>query len=543
MAQNNKTAEDFAKMQKEISISEFFEKNKHLLGFDNPTKALMMVVKEAVDNSIDATVEAGILPDIKVRVEEQANDIFKISVEDNGPGIVKAQIPKIFGKLLYGSKFHRLKQQMGQQGIGISASVMFSQLTTGNASRIFSKPASRKKTYMFEIRIDTRKNEAEIVKEDDINDSRSIKNHGTRIELKVKGRYRRKQGIDDYLKQIAVANPFAKITYYAPDKRRLVFERTVNELPREAREMKPHPYGVEFGTLFRMLKMTKSHSVEAFLQNDFSSVGNKAAKLIAKTARLTGKEKPKKLDREQIEKLLGAMQKTKIQRPPTDCLSPIGEEELKKGLENLYPEADFVVTKTRKPEVYRGNPFIIETGIVYDKNLDKDRQIKIIRLANKVPLLYQAGAGAVNESITGISWKRYGMQQSRKSIPSGPFVVVVHMCSTWVPFISESKEAIAPYPEIIKEIKLALQDCARVLKTHLRKQIRAKHETKRLQIFESYLPLIAESATELAEMKKKPNIKPIINKVIKVGLIAEDAKALAEMEKPRKLKIIGGSDD
>src|SRR5579864_7026577 len=123
------TAQSMAANQRDISVSEFFAKNRHLLGFDNPRKALLTTVKEAVDNSLDACEEAGILPNVTVVIEATGPNRYKIGVQDNGPGIVKKQIPLIFGKLLYGSKFHRLRMSRGQQGIGISAAGMYGMLT------------------------------------------------------------------------------------------------------------------------------------------------------------------------------------------------------------------------------------------------------------------------------------------------------------------------------------------------------------------------------------------------------------------------------
>ncbi|MEK7394807.1 MAG: ATP-binding protein, partial [Fibrobacterota bacterium] len=112
-----------AKKQQEISVADFFAKNRHMLGFDNTRKALLTAVKEAVDNSLDACEEARILPRIRVEIRkvEGTEDHYVLSVRDNGPGIVKAQIPRVFAKLLYGSKFHRLRMSRGQQRIGISA--------------------------------------------------------------------------------------------------------------------------------------------------------------------------------------------------------------------------------------------------------------------------------------------------------------------------------------------------------------------------------------------------------------------------------------
>lgn len=516
-----KTAVEMAKEQREISISEFFEKNKHLLGFDNPTKALLIAVKEAVDNSTDAAEEAGILPNIKVKVKNTKNDVFFISVEDNGPGIVKEQIPRVFGKLLYGSKFHRFKQSIGQQGIGISAVCLYSQLTTGKPIKVFSKTEQDKKTHELHIKINTKKNEPEIIYEGVVeNGTKCIKDHGVRVEFELVGRYRRTQGVDEYLQQVSIANPFVNITYSAPNGRKLVFKRVVNKLPKEPKEIKPHPYGIEFGIFLRMISETKAKTVNKLLQSEFSSVGTASAKQICKIARIDANRNPKQLTREEMEKLMRAMQKIKLQRPPLDVLSPIGKEALEVGLRRRFPEAELIATVSRHPDVYRGIPFQIETALVYDnKNFDKEKSVELMRFANRIPLLYQAGACACYEAVTTMSWKRYGLQQAGKNLPVGPCIILIHMCSSWVPFISESKEAIASYPKIVKEMKLALQDCGRSLKLYLRKQLRAKQESRRLHIFEDYIPIIIESAKELSEEKENIDPKVIIEKVVRKELI------------------------
>src|SRR5262245_39644270 len=130
------TAADMAEKQREISVSEFFTKNRHLLGFDSPAKALLTTVKEAVDNALDACEEGGLLPDLLIEIQEISETRYRVAVQDNGPGIVKAQVPRIFGQLLYGSKFHRLRQSRGQQGIGISGAALYGQLTTGKGRRV-----------------------------------------------------------------------------------------------------------------------------------------------------------------------------------------------------------------------------------------------------------------------------------------------------------------------------------------------------------------------------------------------------------------------
>ncbi|MBI2076709.1 MAG: DNA topoisomerase VI subunit B [Candidatus Aenigmarchaeota archaeon] len=522
-----KTAEEMAKEQKEISVSEFFEKNKHLLGFDNPTKALLMAVKEACDNSLDACQDAGVLPDIAVKIKSLSEEKFRITVQDNGPGIVKEQIPRIFGKLLYGSKFHKRQQNRGQQGIGISAVLLYSQLTTGSPFRVWSKIASSKKVNYYELFINTLKNEPDIVKENILEDG--LGEHGVKIEMELIGRYRKAQGPDDYLRQTSISNPFAKITYHAPDDTKVIFQRSSNELPKPPKEIKPHPYGVEFGILLRMLGLTKSKTLQSFLSNEFSSVGSETAKEICKTARLLDK-KPQELTREEIEKLLNAMQKVKIQRPPLDCLSPIGKKELEKDLKKEYPNAELIVVETREPAVYRGSPFQIEIGIVYG-GLPQDQQIEIVRIANRVPLLYQAGACATIEAAKDVDWKRYGLQQSANSLPFGPLVLVIHMCSTWVPFVSESKEAIAPYPEIVKEIKLAIQETSRELSRFLSGKRRAGAEKRRMQIFERYASPVIEAVSKLTEGDAKKIEKKFMELLSNRSKLNEFAKQESTEEK------------
>ncbi len=514
-------------MQKEISVSEFFEKNKHLLGFDNPTKALLMAVKEAVDNSLDACQAADILPEVTVKIKNLAEDKFRVTIEDNGPGIVREQIPKVFGKLLYGSKFHTRMQNRGQQGIGISAVLLYCQLTTGTPFRIWSKISSEKKVHYYELSMDTLKNEPNIIKNDMLDDG--LGEHGIKIEMELTGRYRKSQGVDDYLKQTYIANPFAKIVYHAPDGTKMTFQRSVNELPKPAKEIQPHPYGMEFGILLRMLAATKSRTLQSFLSNEFSSVGSQTAGEICRTARLDKDKKPPELMHDEIEKLINAMQKVKIQRPPLDCLSPIGDKELEKALKREYADAELVTVRTREPDVYRGNPFQVEIGIVYGGSVLKpDQPIEVVRLANRVPLLYQAGACATMEASKDVDWKRYGLQQSVNSLPAGPVVLIIHMCSTWVPFISESKEAIAPYPEIIKEIKLGIQDAARELYRYLSGKRRAGEQKRRIQIFERYTPEVADALAKLASA----NAKEIENK-LKVMLSDKiRLKEFAETEAP-----------
>ena len=533
--QSRRSAESLAKKQREISVSEFFAKNRHLLGFDNPRKALLTTVKEAVDNSIDACEEAKILPDISVEIESvpEKEDRLIVTITDNGPGIVRNQIPKIFGKLLYGSKFHRLRMSRGQQGIGISAAGMYSLLTTGKPIHIISRINEKKKAHDFELQIDTTRNEPIVVRDEELEWDRP---HGTRVRLEIVGRYQKgRLSVDEYLEQVAIANPHLKMSYKSPDGKGAEFPRAVEELPREPKEIKPHPHGVELGVMMKMLHETKSRTLGGFLQSDFSRVSSGVAQKICDMAGLRTNMRPSRAAVREVEKLHKAIAKVKIMNPPTDVLSPIGEMNLLKGMHKQV-QAEFYSAVMRPPAVYRGNPFQVEVGIAYGvQGHGSDDSIRVLRFANRVPLLYQQGACAVSDSIVGTAWRNYGISQSRGSLPSGPIAIAVHLASVWVPFTSESKEAIAHYDVIIKEMKLAIQEAGRRVATFLRRRQRQTKQLQRRSIFERYIEEVAEACNELSGANQKRLMKQLQDMAVRVTKI-EEQKARKEVSPDDFLK-------
>jgi DNA topoisomerase-6 subunit B len=586
------TAESLAQKQREISVSEFFVKNRHLLGFDNPSKALLTTIKEAVDNSLDACEEAGLLPELKIEVHDLALEAakqdpeltkgegrFLVIVEDNGPGIVKQQVPRIFGKLLYGSKFHRLKQSRGQQGIGISAAAMYGQLTTGKPIRVTSRVGRRKAAHVFDIQLDTRKNEPVVTRDETLDEWHE--EHGTRVELEIVANWQQGQRfVNRYVEHTALANPHATIHYTRPvgagqranaarpGNETLTFPRATEELPKEAVEIKPHPHGVELGALMLMARESKSRDVRGFLQSTFSRVSAQAAgDILAKVPWGKKLVRPRVLgaNRAMAEELHKAIAATKLINPPTNCLSPIGDELMRKGLvsflnviesegesvdENAQldldsaamkptkkagragkagkpakggpaaasvPEAPaeegvekikghsyFIATVTRPPKVYRGNPFQVEVGLAYGGSWPPDTTIELFRFANRVPLLFQRGACGVTDAIVRTDWRNYLLSQPRGSLPVGPMALLVHIASVWVPFTSESKEAVAHYPDILKEIQLAAQECGRKLATFIRKRKAADYQAQRRSIFELYIEEVANAIGKITGRKPGP---------------------------------------
>ena len=489
------TAEDMALRQRDISVAEFFMKNRHLLGFDNPRKALLTTIKEGVDNSLDACEEAGILPDIKVAISAcQEDNRFLVSIEDNGPGVLKKQIPKIFAKLLYGSKFHQLKMSRGQQGIGISAAGMYGQITTGKPVCITSKTSRNRPAHHYRLEIDTQKNEPRIITDKEIEWKVT---RGTRVEIELEAKYHKgRQSVEEYLEQTVIANPHVTITFVTPEEETLEYKRAAKQLPDQTKEIKPHPYGVELGVLIKMLHDTQARTLQSFLHSDFSRVSTRVAKLICESAGVPERSRPSRIARQEADSLFKAINKTKLMNPPTDCLSPIGEELILAGLRKQI-EADFYTAVTRPPSVYRGNPFQIEVGLAYGGDLPADKLARMLRYANRVPLLYQQSACAITKSVLATGWRNYALQQANGALPTGPLVIMVHMASVWVPFTSESKEAVAHYPEIIKEIKLALQESGRRLALFVRRRKKAAESQRKKAYIQQYIPHIAIALREM----------------------------------------------
>jgi DNA topoisomerase VI subunit B len=566
------TAETMATRQKDIAVSEFFAKNRHLLGFDNPRKALLTSVKEAVDNSLDACEEGGILPNVTIIIEDLQPDRaatvkqsrYRVTVIDNGPGIVRKQVENVFGRLLYGSKFHRLKMSRGQQGIGISAAGMYGLITTGKPMVIHTRPSAKKPAHHIELAMNTKTNRAEVTIDRETDDFppqrfKSL-NAGTRdpaflntedyitgtsVSIELEGRYQKGRGsVDEFLELCAIANPHARITFVPPSRESadeqeelplagkppadavepaaepsapgvvaptgvdpsltttekdgvIFFPRGTDQLPPETVEIQPHPKGIELGTLIQMMKDYEDANrgggtLFNFLQEKFSRISSGKASEFCKAIGVHSRTKVGDLTPQQTEKLFHEFQGAKLPAPPTDCLAPIGVRQILAGMLKGV-KAEFYAASSREPAVYRGRPFQIEAAIAFGGEVPGDDTARVIRFANRVPLLFQQSACSSFKAVAETGWRNYNLSQPRGSVPVGPLVIMIHMASVWVPFTSESKEAIADYDEIRKEMKLALMECGRKLGTYLRKRQKMQREASRRDVFERYIGEIAKA--------------------------------------------------
>ncbi|MBC7130858.1 DNA topoisomerase VI subunit B, partial [Candidatus Bathyarchaeota archaeon] len=469
----------------EISASDFFYRNRDIAGFSNPSRAIFAAIRELVENSLDAAESIKVPPDIYVRLSlekgiSKDTQIYRLRVEDNGTGVPPRHIPSAFGQVLFGSKY-KLKQQRGTFGLGGKMAILYGQITTHRPATIISSTGSQR-IYMFKIMIDIQRNRPIVM------DRRIFLNkmgwRGTVVDFTLEGDYfRAMPKILEYFKQTAMVNPYANLTFVDPKGRLYRFTRATTVMPDPPKETLPHPYGVDVELLQRLIQMTPHRNMLDFLRNHFHRVGEKTAEKFLEFSGIRPNKDPKKLSHDEVVTLTQKLKEFNEFLPPdASCLSPLGEELLRTGiLKELRPE--FVAVHQRKPSTYAGHPFIVEVAIAYGGDISsKGNQFTLYRFANRIPLLYDEASDVSVKVINSMNWRRY------KVTPDMPIAIVVHVCSTKVPYKTVGKEFIADRPEVRREIANALREVARQLQRFLSKKEHVNRERKRLGVFSKYLP-------------------------------------------------------
>jgi len=408
---------------------------------------------------------------------------------------------------------------------------MYGNISTGKPAHIESKIEGKDEVaWKMDITIDTKLNRPVVT-----NDQAFMwegKEHGTKVEYTTKGRYiTGKQSIYEYLRNTAIVNPHTRIEFHDPEGKKTVFERATEQMPPKSKEIKPHPEGMEIGDLMKYAHNTTQKTVSAFLKNDFSRITDRIADEILTKAAIPPNTKPQSLSRDHCKAIIQAITTVKIMAPQMDCLSPIGDTLIKKGLmqvlEGLKPDY-YATPVSRSPKAVNGNPFIVEAGIVYGGQIPAEEQVTILRFANRVPLLYQQGACAITKAISEVDWRRYGLEQrGGKGIPYGPAIILVHVASTKVPFTSESKEAVASFEELQNEIEQALRLCARNLKSHLNKMEKKTKTGAKFQIVQNLIPAIAKRSSLMLN-RPVPDLSRTISKIMNVVWIKTEKKKDAQ---------------
>ena len=475
-----------------VESTEFFYENMAMLGFENDARALVMAVKEAVDNSLDACEDINVLPEIEVELEDVPayEDTVRLRVSDNASGIPEDEIENVFGEILYSSRFGEWRQTRGQQGIGISAVHLWGQKWIGEPTTVRSKLEGQPAIEM-EIDSERKGEKTNVLSREEIEWDRD---HGTEVELLIRASWRSRQHLRDYIEATHLANPSAKITYTERGETQ-VFERQTHEPPSPPESIRPHPNAADIGMLEQMISKTSARTLKRFLESDWCSMSGRRAKKICRDAGL-GPDNPFLLDKSDLEQLASVMSSCRAQSPPTDALSPLGEELIEKTLNTYNP--DFVGTSTRSSITVNGHPTIVETGVAYGGDIPQNGEVDYYRVANRVPLVYDSSGCALQQAVRDVSWDNYELTQDH-DIPIGPAVIFVHVCSTDIDFGNEAKTFVASRPELDKELKLSLEECGREFSRFIKKQRRRREHREKVQNMEPIFDALSEKISEVTD--------------------------------------------
>ena len=517
----------------QLTPSEFFRKNKQMLGFTGKIRSLTIVFHELITNSFDAAEEAGILPEIDIELKRIDKEHYILRHKDNGPGIPEDYVMQVYCQMFAGSKFRNI-QSRGQQGLGCSGCVLLSQMTTGQPARVIScyKEGDEIKGVKMKFKMDVKKNQGLLMEREDY----PAESTGVCIELQFKevSYSLAEQGAFEYIRRTMIGNPHAKITFRDPSGHKYIFKRAAEITPVLPKEVLPHPKGVSADDIRFMAKHSDKRRYKSMLTSSLSRMSNKRVDEIAEMTGIDMNKRPKAMTFEEAEAIVQCFKKMKFMAPPTDGLIPIGSEQIEKGMKQIL-KPEFVATITRKPVTYSGGvSFIIEAGIAYGGDagrvVNEQRKSEIMRFANRVPLTFDAGSCAITEALKSIDWKRYGL----RDFDNTPLTLFVNIISTQVPYLSTGKQSVSPEPEIVQEIRQATMKLARKLQKHLRAKKAAKEKEKRSKVFEEYVPVIIEEAAKLGETGV-PEYQEVLAKVTKRALAELLGEKVEEEEEEEEL--------
>lgn len=518
---------------KEHSVAEFFKKNKQMLGFSGKTRSLTTIVHEYVTNSLDACEEAGMLADIKVKIEEIEKEKYRVTVEDNGPGIPKKHIGKALGQMLAGTKFHRYMQQRGQQGIGASGCTMYAQITTGKPVKAVSYYDKKKLSCEVTVDLKTNSPHIENLVEEETDGSRSgIMIEGEFADVKYD---KSSFGVFEYIKRTAMANPHAQFTLVEPTGESVTFPRTVGQIPKKAHAVLPHPLGIATNDLLDFAHRDNENSkIGTFLQNGFSRISAaKVKELKDMLAAVDFEKSPKELTWADAEALAKAFAQVKWIAPETDSVIPIGREQIEKSLQSILAPQFLSVTE-RPVKIYKGGvPFAVEVAIAYGGHSGRQVADKyvgdVMRFANRVPLLFDNSGCAISEAAKEVDWRRYGI----KNFEEEPITLFINLSSVYVPYTSAGKQAISNEEDVFAEIKYAVMEAARDVQRYLSGITRDRDRKERKKAVLRYVGQLSKDVVELAGSGKSDEIEKKLMHLIETKYSTQIEEDESEIDAPK----------
>ncbi|HKY62226.1 MAG TPA: DNA topoisomerase VI subunit B [bacterium] len=516
------------------SSAEYFSKNLQQVGFSSYTKAILTTIKEAVDNSLDACEDAGILPEVSVLIEKvgegtgKGADAIRVRVEDNGPGLEVEDVVKVFGEYLASSKFGRGRCSRGQQGIGISAVTTWAQLTNARGATIVTKTAKMRKAVQCVVEVDIKHNKGTMKSKETVEWG---KDHGVACEFVIDARVQLngEGGILAYLNGTTLVNPHLTLRYKVMDQDEVVVPRVTDEIPQIPDATDPHPHTMKLGEFIAHSHLFGRVSIGAWLKKGFSRVSDGVLKDLKKEGLPQSllDLSVDKASEEQFKRVFAAIQKAKLMAPSTSSVLSIGEPGLAKSIQRVG-EVDFFSVVSRKPAICDFKPVLVETAIarLLNKPGGEEDQVTLLRFANRVPLQFDKSACAMTQAAESVNWRAYGLNQPKGSLPSGPYIIAVSVVSPFIKFKNASKETVDASDELVEEIRRTLIQAGQRLSKHIRRETKEADLEKKRQHIEMFAPILVDGACRITKSPKERRAKALEGLA---KILGRDA-ALAEKE-------------
>lgn len=524
------------------SSAEYFAKNLQQVGFSSFTKATLTAIKEAIDNSLDACEEAGVLPELSIFVDRLGNgsskgaDLIRVRVVDNGPGIGSDDVVKVFGEYLASSKFGRGRCSRGQQGIGISAVTTWAQLTHGKGVTVITKTKSMRQAQKCVVEVDIKQNKGIMRSRETCDWDRD---NGVSCEFVMDARVQLngEGGLLTYLQGTALVNPHLTLHYKLLDSEEVTIERVTNEVPDIPEATEPHPHTMKLGEYIAHGHLYGKMTVRNWLKTGFSRLSDAVITQMIKENGFPKKILDKAvsaLHEQEYRDAYQAIQAAKLMAPSTKSVLSIGEANMAKSIMRLGA-TDFFAVVSRKPTICDFKPMLVEVAIARRQGApseDTENSVQVLRFANRVPLQFDKSACAIVKAIESVNWKAYGLAQPKGSIPTGPYIFAISLVSPFLKFKNASKETVDASDELVDELRLALIQCGQKLGAHIRREDKMADMERKLQHIEQFAPILVKGLCRILGAKQERE-KKAMDGLAK--LLGRDSKeAAAELDHAHK---------
>lgn len=492
------------------SSAEYFSKNLQQVGFSSYTKAALTTIKEAVDNSLDACEDDGVLPEISVVVERLGEgtaknaDSMRICVVDNGPGLEADDVVKVFGEYLASSKFGRGRCSRGQQGIGISAVTTWGQLTSAKGVTVITKTKKMRKAYKCVVEVDIKHNKG-VMKEKEAVDWEQPQGLSCEFIIDARMQLQGEGGLLAYLNGTTLVNPHLTLRYKLLENDWVEIPRVTDDLPVIPEATEPHPHTMKLGEFIAHSHLFGRIQVGPWLKKGFSRINDAVLKeLVPHGIKKSVLEKSvDSITDDEFKKIFTALQNIKLMAPSTKSVMSIGESGLAKSIQRVG-RIDFFSVVSRNPAICDFKPILVEVAIarLMEKAGEEESPVTVLRFANRVPLQFDKAACAMTKAVGSVNWKPYGLGQPKDSLPLGPYIIAISVVSPFIKFKNASKETVDASDELVEELRLALIQGGQRLSKHIKREQKEDDLEKKRQHIEQFAPILVDGACRIVKAKQ-----------------------------------------